>query len=285
MAFLLEQDIESVLEITGFTAEELAEELDVSRITISNWINNKNNISEKHMQEFYEYVFKKGIRLNKIKEQFYREDMVKDNEVLLFHGAKTKLEGNLRLDCNKRINDFGDGFYCGESLEQSAMFVATHKRSSLYMVKFDPSDLRGREFKVDREWMLTIAYYRGKLSEYADTETVQQLITANKGVDYIIAPIADNRMFEIIDSFIDGEITDVQCQHCLSATNLGKQYVFISQKALDNVTILERCFLTDSEKESYLTARQENFKMNMDKVKLARKQYRNQGQYIEDILE
>ena len=285
MAFLLEQDIESVLEITGFTAEELAEELGVSRITISNWINNKNNISEKHMQEFYEYVFKKGIRLNKIKEQFYREDMVKDNEVLLFHGAKTKLEGNLRLDCNKRINDFGDGFYCGESLEQSAMFVATHKRSSLYMVKFDPSDLRGREFKVDREWMLTIAYYRGKLSEYADTETVQQLITANIGVDYIIAPIADNRMFEIIDSFIDGEITDVQCQHCLSATNLGKQYVFISQKALDNVTILERCFLTDSEKESYLTARQENFKMNMDKVKLARKQYRNQGQYIEDILE
>lgn len=285
MAFLLEQDIESVLEITGFTAEELAEELGVSRITISNWINNKNNISEKHMQEFYEYVFKKGIRLNKIKEQFYREDMVKDNEVLLFHGAKTKLEGNLRLDCNKRINDFGDGFYCGESLEQSAMFVATHKRSSLYMVKFDPSDLRGREFKVDREWMLTIAYYRGKLSEYADTKTVQQLITANKGVDYIIAPIADNRMFEIIDSFIDGEITDVQCQHCLSATNLGKQYVFISQKALDNVTILERCFLTDSEKESYLTARQENFKMNMDKVKLARKQYRNQGQYIEDILE
>ena len=285
MAFLLEQDIESVLEITGFTAEELAEELGVSRITISNWINNKNNISEKHMQEFYEYVFKKGIRLNKIKEQFYREDMVKDNEVLLFHGAKTKIEGNLRLDCNKRINDFGDGFYCGESLEQSAMFVATHKRSSLYMVKFDPSDLRGREFKVDREWMLTIAYYRGKLSEYADTKTVQQLITANKGVDYIIAPIADNRMFEIIDSFIDGEITDIQCQHCLSATNLGKQYVFISQKALDNVTILERCFLTDSEKESYLTARQENFKMNMDKVKLARKQYRNQGQYIEDILE
>ena len=33
--------------------------------------------------------------------------------------------------------------------------------------------------------------------------------------------------FEIIDRFIDGEITDVQCQHCLSATNLGKQYVII----------------------------------------------------------
>ena len=36
--------------------------------------------------------------------------------------------------------------------------------------------------------------------------------------------------FEIIESFIDGEITDVQCQHCLSATNMGKQYVFIGIK-------------------------------------------------------
>lgn len=175
MDFMIEQDIESVLEITGFTIEELAEDLCVSRITVSNWINNKNNISEKHMCEFYEYVFKKGIRLNKIKEQFYREDMVKDNEVLLFHGAKTMIEGNLRLDCNKRINDFGDGFYCGESLEQSAMFVATHRNSSLYMLKFDPSNLVCREFSVNREWILTIAYYRGRLDEYANTEIVEEL--------------------------------------------------------------------------------------------------------------
>lgn len=132
---------------------------------------------------------------------------------------------------------------------------------------------------------LMITYYRGRLDEYADTEIIKQLIKANDGIDYIIAPIADNRMFEIIDSFIDGEITDVQCQHCLSATNLGKQYVFVSQKALDNIVLLERCYLADSEKEFYLNTRQESFKMNMDKVKLARKQYRNQGKYIEEILQ
>ena len=42
--------------------------------------------------------------------------------------------------------------------------------------------------------------------------------------------------------------------------------------------------LADLEKNYYLTSRQESFKMNQDKVKLARKQYRNQGEYIEDIL-
>lgn len=284
MDFMIIQDIESVMEIADCTMEDLADELGLSRITVSNWVNNKNKISEKHMDEFYSYVFEKGIRLNKIKEQFYREDIVKDNEVLLFHGAKTKIDGDISLNYNKKINDFGNGFYCGESLEQSAMFVATHKNSSLYMLKFKPSNLKFKKFSVDREWMLTIAYFRGRLEEYRNTEIVRKIAKTIEGVDYIVAPIADNRMFEIIDNFIDGEITDVQCQHCLSATNLGMQYVFVSKKALANITLLERCYLTESEKEAYLNSRQENFRMNMDKVKLARKQYRNQGEYIEDIM-
>ena len=284
MEYLVIQDIESVLEIMGLTSEEFAKELGVSRGSVSNWINHRNTISEKNVREFYRYVFKKGIRLNKIKEQFYIEEISDQSEKLLFHGAKTMIEGPLRVDRNKRINDFGNGFYCGESLEQSAMFVSTYADSSLYMLKFNPADLKKKEYHVDRDWMLTIAYFRGRLDEYKDSEFVMQIAKSLENIDYLIAPIADNRMFEIIDSFIDGEITDIQCQHCLSATNLGMQYVFISEEALANITLLERCFLTDLEKESYLNSRQESFKMNQDKVKLARKQYRNQGEYIEDIL-
>lgn len=284
MNYMIAQDIESVIEITGLTLEELANHLGVTRLTISNWINNKNEISEKHLQDFYNFVIESGICLNKIKEQFYREDMIEKEELLLFHGAKTKIIGKPKLGYNKAINDFGDGFYCGENLEQSAMFVATYEKSSLYMLKFNPEGLNCKRYSVDRNWLLTIAYYRGKLDDYKDTDIIKQLIKETENVDYIIAPIADNRMFEIIDSFIDGEITDVQCQHCLSATNLGMQYVFVSEKSFSNITLLERCFLTKLEKESYLNARRESFRMNMDKVKLARKQYRNQGEYIEDIL-
>lgn len=210
--------------------------------------------------------------------------MLKKNELLLFHGAKSKIEGSLKIDCNKRINDFGNGFYCGESMEQSTMFVATHKKSSLYMLKFDPSHLKGKKYSVNREWMLTIAYFRGKLKEYCEAELIKQIAKSKVGIDYIIAPIADNRMFEIIDSFIDGEITDVQCQHCLSATNLGMQYVFVSNRAISRIELLEHCYLTELEKEAYLNSRQESFKMNLDKVKLAKRQYRNQGLYIEEIL-
>ena len=284
MEFEIAQDMESVLELTGQTMEQFAKELGVSRVTVSNWISGRTAISAEHTDAFYRYAYGKGIRLNKIKEQFFREDALQAGEVLLFHGAKTEIDGAIRLDRNKKINDFGNGFYCGESLEQSAMFVATHKAPSLYMLKIDPAELRCKRFGVDREWMLTIAWYRGKLEEYRDMDLVERTIREVEGADYIIAPIADNRMFEIIDSFIDGEITDIQCQHCLSATNLGMQYVFVSEKALSRITLLERCYLAAPEKEAYLTSRLESLKMNMDKVKLARRQYRNQGQYIEEIL-
>lgn len=284
MDYLLAQDIENVMEITGLTMDDLAKELGVERVTISNWINSKHEVYEKNLDRFYEYVFSKSIYLNKIKEQFYREDLIGDNEVLLFHGAKTEIKGELSLDHSKAVNDFGKGFYCGESLEQSAMFVAPYDNSSLYMLKFDPSNLKSKKYSVNREWMLTIAYHRHRLIDYQNTEIVKDIMKATKGIDYIVAPIADNRMFEIIDNFIDGEITDVQCQHCLSATNLGMQYVFMSENALSQVTLLERCYLSNQEKEMYILSKREFNKVNMDKVKLARKQYRNQGEYIEDIL-
>ncbi|MBQ7359533.1 MAG: DUF3990 domain-containing protein [Lachnospiraceae bacterium] len=284
MGYQVIQDIAMVIELCEMTMEELAQDLGVSRITVSNWLSGKYEISEKNIAAFYEYTFKRGIKLNRIKQQLYREDLANEDEILLFHGAKTEIEGELNLDFSKSRNDFGVGFYCGESLEQSAMFVATYPSSSLYMLKFNPLGLKGKEFKVSREWMLMIAYFRERLGAYAHSDAVVSLVEELKGVDYIIAPIADNRMFEIIDQFIDGEITDVQCQHCLSATDLGNQYVFISQKALEQVDILERCFLANAEKEAYLTSRREGYELNRDKVKVARKLYREQGRYIEDIL-
>ena len=284
MDYLVRQDQENIIEILDMSQDELARDIGVSRVTISNWCSGKTVISKSNIRLLYEYAFAKGIRLNKIKEQFYIEDYIKDQEVLLFHGSKTGIAGEIDLSHNKRINDFGKGFYCGESLEQSAVFVSTYPESSLYMLKFNGTGLKKRTFYVDRDWMMTVAFFRGKLKGYEKSELLENLINSIKRSDYIVAPIADNRMFEIIDSFIDGEITDVQCQHCLSATNLGNQYVFVSNRAIDKITLLEKCFLAEAEKEYYLASRQDSYKMNQDKVKLARKQYRNQGEYIEDIL-
>lgn len=282
--FQIMKDMETVRELLGITNEELANEIGVSRMTLNRWKKDESKISRAKLEMFYSKAFKRRIRLNKIKEQLFKEDFSNDTHIILFHGAKTQIEGKLDINKSRKNNDFGQGFYCGESLEQSAMFVSNYPESSLYIVDFCKEGLKAKTFGVNREWMLMIAYFRGRLKEYAHSTVISELVESIKGIDYIIAPIADNRIFEIIDSFIEGEITDVQCQHCLSATNLGKQYVFITQKALDKVEVLEHCYLPQEEKEYYLQSRKDAVDINRDKVKVARRQYRGQGKYIEEIL-
>ena len=281
--FALSTDIEIVMELLDLTAKDLAEAIGVTPTTISRWRKNEEQASSSNLNAFYNFAFSKGIRLNKIKEQLFKEER-KRNSIILFHGAKTYIDGQISIERSKNTNDFGRGFYCGESLEQSAMFVANYPESSLYILEFDKSDLKYTQLNVDRDWMLLIAYFRNKLVDYEAHPIIQSLLARLKNVDYIIAPIADNRMFEIIDSFIDGEITDVQCQHCLSATNLGDQYVLVTDKALSQLQILRHCYLAPDEKNYYLSYKREESRIGNDKVKIARKQYRGQGEYIEDIL-
>ena len=284
MSYRITDDIELIKELLGMTAGEFAEAAGVSPETLARWMAGSQGISRENAEKIYDFAFLKGIRINKIKEQLFREDAAANGRITLFHGARSSIEGKISIDRSRGTNDFGKGFYCGESLEQSAMFVSGFDESSLYIYEFDKSGLSGTQFFVDRDWMLTIAYFRGRLSGYSDHPAIRKLIGNIEGKDYIIAPIADNRMFEIIDSFIDGEITDVQCRHCLSATDLGNQYVFKTERATEQLFLKRHCYLCEREKKYYLSSRQEESRIGNDKVKAARREYRGQGEYIEDIL-
>ena len=269
--FEVADDIEIIKELLGINTTEFSTKIGVDKSSIYRWKKDEKSISSTNVEAIYNFAFNSGIRLNKIKEQLFREECKKDN-VILFHGAKTYIDGDLSIEKSKVTNDFGKGFYCGESLEQSAMFVSNYPNSSLYIAEFDKTNLKGVQLGVNRDWMLMIAYFRNRLNEYSEHPIIKELLSLLEDVDYIVAPIADNRMFEIIDNFIDGEITDIQCQHCLSATNLGNQYVFVTQKALSQVKILRHCYLCETEKQSYISIRYEDSKVSNDKVKIARKQ-------------
>lgn len=283
MEFRVYEDIEVILTLLDMTIQEFANELGVSYSTVSRWKERGETVSPANLEKIYEYAFKKRIRLNKIKEQLFREECLEDH-ALLFHGAKTDISGHISVERSRKNNDFGQGFYCGESLEQSAMFVSNYPRASLYMLDFDKTGMQELRLGVEQDWMLMIAFFRGKLTAYENHPIIQRILNRLNGIDYVVAPIADNRMFQIIDSFIEGEITDVQCRHCLSATNLGNQYVFLTQRAADRIQILRKCYLASVEKEAYISIRSEDAEVSNDKVKIARKQYRGQGKYIEDIL-
>lgn len=282
MFFNISEDMKIVRELLNITQEELADELKVETLTIKRIENGITNTSKRTLDLFYDFIYKKKIYLNKIKEMFYKEELKK--EILLFHGAKSAIIGNIDINKGRKNNDFGQGFYCGESYEQSASFVENFENSSVYYFSLDVTGLRCLKYTVDRDWMLTIAYFRGTLNEYKDSIVIKNLISRLEGVDYVVAPIADNKMFRIIDSFINGEITDKQCKHCLAATNLGFQYVLLNDNATSRLKTLECCYLSNEERNHYRKIKLEDNKISDDKVKLARIQYRGKGLYIDEIL-
>lgn len=274
--YTIDQDIEFVKELLGISFKDLARAAGVDEATLHRWRSGASKPSAASQNGFYDYVYRQGIRLNEIKSQLHQEQAEASGRVLVSHGAKNDIDGSVSLGRSKSSNDLGVGFYCGETYAQSVMFVAGYPSSSVYLFGFDSRGLTRADYVVDQDWMLTVAWYRGKLNRYAGHKQILSLRERLEGSDYAVAPIADNRMFALIDTFIDGEITDVQCQHCLAATNLGRQYVLRSGKALSQLEGLERCYLAPAEKELLLRMRAEESAVGSDKVKVARRQFRGQ---------
>ena len=282
MKFKINEDLKLIREMLNLSQEEISLFIDVDKKTITRLENNENYPTNETLEKIYNFAYKKGIKINKIKEMIYKEDNPKSK--IIFHGSKNIIDGEISPNYGRRNNDFGNGFYCGESIEQTTSFVSRFSDSSVYILKFDDENLKCECFDVDQEWMLAVAYFRGRLKEYENNMIIKSIIEKVKKSDYIIAPIADNRMFRIIDRFIDGEITDVQCKHCLAATNLGKQYVFLTDGATSKIDILERCYISKAEREFYSKQKEEDVNDSDNKVKYALIKYKRDGKYIEEIL-
>ena len=284
MSMHISNELKVIREVLSLTQEDLASIIGVSSDSVYRWENEKKEIEDNNIELIYNFAYSKGIFINKIYEQIMYEDCEKSGLKLLFHGAKNVINMPVDLQYSKENNDFGKGFYLGENFEQASTYIANTTSKYVYAFYLDTSDLKIIKFNVNTEWMLAIAYYRGWIIEYKDNNFIKEIIKKIEDADVIIAPIADNRMFDLISEFVDGSITNEQCEHALAATNLGSQYVIKTNKAINNLKFIKICFLSNNEKEEYKNKRLANNNSNLNKVKVARIEYRGKGQYIDEFL-
>ena len=271
-SFGFSSDIKRIREILSLSQQELAFLTKLSFPTINAMENGERDASWETMERIYGFAYTK-LRLNKAKEMIFIDHGTLDRPPL-FHGASGDIVGE--VDCAHSLppNDFGDGFYLGQSLEQAATWVADREKGSVYCFYFDTKDLRFERFDVDRDWMYAILYFRGAFGERRITTDVNAVIDRVKSCDYLIAPIADNSMYDTLESFARGEITDEACLHALSANNLGYQCVLKTQKACDRLCFIDRLFLCQKEKEDYLGLKKRQSDEGRDKMRLSLVEYR-----------
>lgn len=267
------EDISMMTEVLGLSRDELFKAAEIDNIE-----------SKENLDKLYDYCYENNFYVNEVKWLEYKDLFDTNSRKLLCHGSRNGIKGAIRLDASGDSNDFGNGFYLGETLKQAGMFVSEDENSSVYLMSFNTSGLKSIKFSVDDNWMLAVAAFRDTLGEYINEPRVQKILDRINKADYIIAPIADNRMFELIDAFVNGQLTDKQTQYALSATHLGMQYVLRTQKTLDNLVNLDRCYICPIERASFNKAGEVESNTSLNKAILSKFKYKDQGKYIDELF-
>lgn len=283
--YSIAKDIDFIKTTKKLTNADLANLLNIGEATLYRYYKNPSKVPYNNLDKLYDFAYSSNLNMNIIKSNVFEEEFNNKENIVVYHGSKYGMNGNkVNLKYSDIDNDFGIGFYCGESIIQPETFVINYPKSSLYIFSFNIKKLNKLEFNVNNEWVLAIAYYRGYLNKYKNSKLLNKIINKINKADYIIAPIADNTMFDIIKRFADGELSDIQCQHCLAATNLGKQYVFRTQKAIDSLTFINKCFISSLERKDLSNNIIKNKSISDNKVNYAISKYRKEGKSIEELL-
>lgn len=269
-----EEDYEELYRQVDLTADEFTE-IKAGRL-----------IPDKiQLDNIYNCAYNHNLYLNEISWLEAQDEYSSGNITVQSHGAHIPITGDIVLKkAPGSSNDFGDGFYLGEDISQAGTWVANDINSSLYIFTFDRSDLVETKFNVDVDWMLAVALCRNKLDDYMDNPRLQKIKEDIDNCDYVYAPIADNNLFEIIDAFINGEITDLQCLYAISATHLGYQVVLKNDKALSHIDLKKHLYLCSVEKSLFNKERDIEVNTSMNKAKIAQSKYKDVGKYINEIL-
>lgn len=276
--YCLKKDIKSFLDSEKMESDIFAKETGVSINTIKEILNNNKTVSNKVYEKIYDYIYSCGYRINTVKEEFLKERSIK----VLFHGSKEGLN-NILFNGSRDNCDFGKGFYLGDNYDSALSFICDNDNSSAYSFSYSLNGLKVVKFDCSLEWMLAICYYRGTINRYANHSLIKKIIRKIENSDVIIAPIADNRMFYIMSLFANGDINSNIALHSLSASNLGVQYVFRSEKAIKKLKTIEKYYICNSERNYAMTKLKDRSNYVDSKLKMSRREFKK-GLYIEELL-
>jgi len=278
-------DLKLVRKYLNLSQEEFGRLIGVNRVSVSRYETGLEFPGDSTLESFYSFCYSNKAKLgdfNQIKIQYLEDD--KKQCVLLFHGAKDKIKGAIDIFHSKAPVDLGSGFYAGEKYSQASTWVANYPKGSVYCYYANLGDLKGTEITVEEKWMIAILYYRGRLREYSESPKVKSIIDDLERCDYIKAPIADNNMYQTLEEFGHRRITDEQCFHALSATNLGRQYVFRTEVACEKLVFADRIYLCKEEKKDCLKEKSESDANGIKKAQMAIEKYRRKGRYIDELF-
>ena len=206
-----------------------------------------------------------------------------DHTITLYHGSKSGIRGNI-APISREHCDFGKGFYMGTERTQPLTLICNYPEAKIYTLKMNLSGLNIWNIEIGLEWALFVAFNRGKMEPAKDSQIYQYFSSLGNHFDMIIGYIANDRMFVVLDRFINGEITDTALIHSLSALKLGKQYVAVTQKACDQIQIVQTEGISPADREILKKESLSNRRKGISLADEICRKYRRDGRFFDEIL-
>ena len=274
--------IKAIRFAANMNQEQFASALGTTPLSINRWENGKTLPNRMAQTQLYNFCKEHAIDVAQliIDTKAYGDT---DNKLVLYHGSKKGIVGDIapisRDEC-----DFGSGFYMGTNTLQPLTLVCNEDKPRFYTVEMDLTGLKVLTVEIGMDWAMLIAYYRKEMESAKGTAIYEKYAHMADGYDVIIGYIANDRMYTELSRFFNRTLTDVALINCLSALDLGKQYVAISEKACKQIKILKEEPLSQLELSLLKDMSAERRKEGIALAEEIEVKYRREGKFFDEIL-
>lgn len=277
--------IKAIRTMTGMNQEQFAKALGTTVLSINRWENGKTVPNKMAQRQLYAFCVERNVDLAGIIVANLTENGAggDSGRITLYHGSKSGIEGNIapisRSEC-----DFGKGFYMGTDPLQPLTLICAEEKPSFYTVEMDLTGLKVLNVDISLDWAMLIAYNRKEMESAKGTQLYEKYAGYTQGYDVVTGFIANDRMYTELVRFFNRTLTDVALINCMSALELGRQYVAVTEKACRQITILNEASLSPLELSilrDMSVARRKRGIALADEVEV---KYRREGKYFDEIL-
>ena len=274
--------IKAIRSAANMNQEQFASAIGTTTLSINRWENGKTLPNRMAQTQIYNFCKERAIDVAQliIDTKAYADA---NNKLVLYHGSKKGINGEIapvsRDEC-----DFGRGFYMGTNTLQPLTLVCNEDKPKFYTVELDMAGLKVLTVEIGMDWAMLIAYYRKEMESAKGTAIYEKYAHMADGYDVIIGYIANDRMYTELSRFFNRTLTDVALINCLSALDLGKQYVAISEKACKQIKVLKEEPLSQLELSLLKDMSAERRREGIALAEEIEVKYRREGKFFDEIL-
>ena len=203
-------------------------------------------------------------------------------DLIIYHGSQQIVEMP-QFGIGKNYNDYGQGFYCTESIELAKEWACPVKNdgySNKYIMHFDGMNVmhltRG-EFNI-LNWLAILLAHRkfditSPVGDSARAYITDRFMPDTNGVDVMIGYRADDSYFSFAEDFVNNSISLRDLNLAMQLGTLGEQVVLLSERSFKQIEFVEyetadyrEYYYKRAERDQNARAAYKNHKKNLQQL-------------------